>query len=101
MTTNDRRQGKMARNNPLVELDETVSFASTTPRVIRTKQAGRLIGFGCSGAEESAHQSLENFLMEHRENPGDPGEFESKLREHLSDLETQILSAQRERAAGT
>jgi hypothetical protein len=90
----------MAAGKHLVDLDEPVSFASTTPRVIRTAQVGKVIGFGCSTAEEEAFQSMEGFLKDSRENPSDQEEFESKLHEHISALETQIAADQKARAAG-
>ncbi|HEX8744441.1 MAG TPA: hypothetical protein VF712_15030 [Thermoleophilaceae bacterium] len=90
----------MPGENPLVDLDEKVSFASTTPRVVRTQEAGRLIGFGCSGEEEAAHQQLEGFLQQARENPGmDQGEFEGQVRSMLGQLEQSILSSQQQRAS--
>jgi hypothetical protein len=90
----------MAARKHLLDLDEPVSFASTTPRVIRTTQVGKVIGFGCSTAEEEAFQSMEGFLKESRDNPGDQAEFESKLHDHVTELETQIAADQRARAGG-
>lgn len=81
--------------NPFVKLDEQVTLASSSERVVRTAQTGRVVGFGCSLEEEQASEALANFAKQARENPGaasDP-DFRQKLHEHVERLEKSIAAA--------
>ncbi|MEA2489378.1 MAG: hypothetical protein QOH21_1170 [Acidobacteriota bacterium] len=80
----------MDSKSPFVKLDEQVSLASSTPRVIRTSEAGRVIGFGCSSAEESAFKSLESFIRDARNNP--PADFEAQLHQHVQKFQQAVVS---------
>lgn len=44
------------KKTSFVELDEPVTLASSTAAMIKTKEAGRVLGFGC---DETAPKSAE------------------------------------------
>ena len=89
-------QAKKQRNrSPFVKLDEQVSLASSSERVVKTTQVGRVIGFGCNQDEQDALEALKNFSKQARENPqtaSDPT-FRQKLHEHVQKLEEAIASS--------
>lgn len=81
--------------NPFVKLESPVTLASSHERVVRTSQAGRVIGFGCSSEEEQAHEALVSFAKQARENPdtaSDPN-FRQQLHDHIQKLEDSIVSS--------
>ena len=80
----------MDSKSPFVKLDEQVSLASSTPRVIRTSEAGRVIGFGCSGAEEASFKSLESYIRDSRNNP--PDNFENELNQKIEAFKQEVLN---------
>lgn len=85
--------------SPFVKLDDQVSLASASERVVKTQQEGRVLGFGCNGREQEALESLKNFAKQARENPSLAGaDFEQKLRAQVQQLEQAIATSQRERA---
>ena len=91
---------KRTHTSPFVKLDEPVSFASSSKRVIQTNQAGRVIGFGCSGAEEEALENLEGFLRQARAQPDSISQedFEREVHERVQALEQEVLRSHIERS---
>lgn len=86
---------KQSNRTPFVKLDEQVSLASSSERVVKTTQVGRVIGFGCNQSEQDALEALKNFAKEARENPqsaSDPN-FKQRLHEHVQKLEDAIASS--------
>lgn len=52
-----KKETEMAdKKTSFVELDEPVTLASSTAAMIKTKEAGRVLGFGC---DETAPKSAE------------------------------------------
>ena len=81
--------------SPFVKLDEQVTLASSTPRVILTGEAGRVIGFGCSSAEEASFKSLESFIRDSRKNP--PENFESELQSRIQKFQQEVVNEHKSR----
>lgn len=90
----------MDPRSPFVPLEEPVSFASSTPRVLQTSQAGRVIGFGCSSAEQEAFESLKSYIQQAREQPASAQNFESELRSKVDAFHQQVVADQRSRSEG-
>ena len=80
--------------NPFVKLDEQVTLASSSPRAVRTDQAGRVIGFGCSSNEQQALETLKGFVKESKSKKAD-ADFEKNLHKHIQELEKQILASKK------
>jgi hypothetical protein len=92
------RTNKETAKTPFVTLDEPVSFASSSARVVRTNQVGRVLGFGCSGEEQQSFDALESFAKEAREHPErTPSNFEQELHNRVAALERSVVTAQRQR----
>jgi hypothetical protein len=88
------------KTSPFVKLDEQVSLASSSARVVKTAQVGRVIGFGCHGAEQEALESLKTFAKNAREKGGAAAEnFEQKLHEHVQKLEGEIAKSHKQRGS--
>jgi hypothetical protein len=95
MNTNEH-----SSKSPFVKLEEQVTLASSSERVVKTAQVGRVIGFGCHSSEQEAHEALTKFAKQARKNPSSAGpDFEKKVRGHVAKLEKAILSQQKKRTA--
>lgn len=85
---------------PFVKLDEQVTLASSSARVVKTAQVGRVLGFGCHQEEQEALESLKSFAKQARDNPASAGpDFEKKIRERVDKLEKVIVKHHKDRAA--
>lgn len=88
--------------SPFVKLEEQVTLASSSERVVKTAQVGRVIGFGCHSSEQEAHEALTKFAKQARKNPASAGPgFAKKIHGHVAKLEKAILSQHKQRTKGS
>jgi len=84
---------RQSSKTPFVKLDDQVTLASTSARVVKTAQIGRVLGFGCHQHEQEALESLKSYAKQVRENPANAGDIEAGVHQRIQKLEQAILKS--------